>query len=397
MALWNEWSGLQRLLALKAAGIIGSGASWAWDTVSGTAPLSLPSAIAKAIKSLVQHGKTTQASTPTPSAPVDIVCNNGVMRMLNLAYMAESNLDIGYYYNNSGVRTQSDINFCTIGLVIVKPNTAYTMHLSGEINYFSIMEYDSSKGFVKRTLWGTASVKAGDTITFTTGATTSYIRFGSNMDGQTVTYAKISAITWMLTEGATAKVFAPFGTLYTDGTDEVLTIGEQTASVADLYAVGDVADEQDIISGAVTHKIGIKVFDGSETFSKSSAYGKAYLINAAYAAWGADRTKAVMCTHFLGLPQKSGTQDDNTCFFNSTGHFYFRVTDNSDTDAFKTWLAEQYAAGTPVIVFFVLAESTTESVTAQHLATAQGDNTVSAVSNVDPVTLEVEFAKAVST
>lgn len=396
MALWNEWSGLQRLLALKAAGIIG-GASWLWDIVSGVSPLTLPGAVSHAIKSLVQYGKTVQSATPTPSAPVDIVINNGVMRMLNLAYMAEANLDIGYYINNSGVRTSSALNFYTLGYVAVKPNTAYTMHLSASINYFNIMEYDSSKGFIKRTLWGSATVQAGDTITFTTGATTNFIRFGSNMDGQNVDYAKISAITWMLTEGATAKDYAPFGTLYTDGTPEVLTIGEQTASVVDLYSVGDVADEQDIISGAVTHRISCHVFDGTETFSKSSAYGKAFLINAAYAAWGADRTKAVMCTHFLGLPQKSGTQDDNTCFFNATGHFYFRVTDNSDTDAFKAWLAEQYAAGTPVIVFFVLAESTTESVAAQHLATAQGDNSVSAVSNVDPVTLEVEYAKAVST
>lgn len=386
----REWSLIKKLIWLRGA--VASGASFVWQTVTGELPLTLSDAVSKAIKSLVQYGKTTQASTPTPSAPVDIFINNGVMRMLNLAYMAESSLDIGYYINSSGVRTSSALNFYTLGHVAVKPNTAYTMHLSASINYFNIMEYDSTKGFIKRTLWGAATVQAGDTITFTTGATTAFIRFGSNMDGQNVDYAKISAITWMLSEGATAKVFAPFGTLYTDGADEVLTIGEQTASVVDLYSVGDITDEQDIISGAVTHRIGRHVFDGTETFSKSSAYGKAFLINAAYAAWGADRTKAVMCSHFLGLPQKSSTQDDNTCFFNSTGHFYFRVTDNSDTDAFKAWLAEQYAAGTPVIVLFVLAESTTESVTAQHLATAQGDNSVSAVSNVDPVTVAVEYA-----
>ena len=128
--------------------------------------------------------------------------------------------------------------------------------------------------------------------------------------------------------------------IYADGTPEVLTISgtdhTQTASVQNLFSVGDVQDEQNIINGHVTRKVGIKVFDGTETFSKSSAYGKAFLVNAASSTWGADRTQAVLCTHFLGLPQVKSSQDDNTCFFNQTGHFYFRVTDNSDANAFNS-------------------------------------------------------------
>lgn len=183
--------------------------------------------------------------------------------------------------------------------------------------------------------------------------------------------------------------------VYADGNPEVLTISgtghTQTASVQNLFAVGDVSDEQNIINGHVTRKVGVKVFDGTETFSKSSAYGKAFLINAASSTWGADRTQAVLCTHFLGLPQVKSSQDDNTCFFNQTGHFYFRVTDNSDTDAFKAWLAAQYANGTPVILLFVLAEETAETVTGQSLSTVQGTNTVSVTSEVGEVELAVTY------
>ena len=243
-------------------------------TVTGTTPITVTDAVNQHIVSLVQTGKAVQSGTPTPSAPVDIVCNNGVLK------------------------------------------------------------WDSVNQHI-----------------------------------------------------------------YADGTPEVLTISGtdhmQTASVQDLCGVGNVADEQDIISGAVTHRIGYHVFYGTETFSKSTAYGKAFLINAASSAWGADRIHAVLCTHFLGLPQTSGSQEDNTCFFNQTGHFYFRVTDNSDANAFKAWLAEQYAAGTPVIVAYALSEETSETVTAQHLETANGSNTISVISEVGQVNVAMTYrAKA---
>ena len=47
-----------------------------------------------------------------------------------------------------------------------------------------------------------------------------------------------------------------------------------------------------------------------------------------------------------------------------------------NSTAFKAYLADQYAAGTPVIIIYPLATPTTESVTGQHLQVAQGDNTL---------------------
>ena len=41
----------------------------------------------------------------------------------------------------------------------------------------------------------------------------------------------------------------------------------------------------------------------------------------------------------------------------------------------KQYLADQYAAGTPVIVVYPLAEETTENVTPQTLAIQSGNNT----------------------
>ena len=72
-----------------------------WVTVSGASPLPLVNAAASNIRSLIQTGKCVHSGTPTPSAPVDIVCNNGALRMVH-----RSGLPSGYklleYVGSSG-------------------------------------------------------------------------------------------------------------------------------------------------------------------------------------------------------------------------------------------------------------------------------------------------------
>lgn len=380
-------NGLTRALIL----MLSTGAAIVWTKVTGTSPLSLPDALAKPIKSLTQYGLCTQASTPTPDAPVDIVCNNGTIKWDSvnqrvytdgtpevLTVLANQNTDptIVKATLASGT-TEVRYNASSSCIVApVKPNTVYSIGFITKPTGGSIFRVVTTKELVSSSAQSTASIAydldmnnyATKTLNSGNEAAWMYVQLSNTMSAET--FASI-----IIQEGTSIH-------------------NPQTASVVNLLSVGDIADEQEIISGGVTRRIGCHVFDGTETFSKSSAYGKAFLFNAAYAAWGADKTKAVLCTHFLGLPQKSSAQDDNTCFFNSTGHFYFRVTDNSDTDAFKAWLAEQYASGTPVIVFFVLAEETTEQGTPHALHTSEGDNVVSVVSNVDPVQLECEYAQA---
>ena len=91
---------LQKLMFLhrvKSA----SGGGVSWETISGTLPLTLLDAAAKPITSLIRYGKVTQDGTPTPASPVDIVCNNGVVRMVH-----RSGLPSGYklleYVGGSG-------------------------------------------------------------------------------------------------------------------------------------------------------------------------------------------------------------------------------------------------------------------------------------------------------
>lgn len=141
-----------------------------------------------------------------------------------------------------------------------------------------------------------------------------------------------------------------------------------------LLGIGDVADSQDIVSGVITRKILNYKLTGDETFGSSTAYGKALYLNGQAAKWGADKTKAVVCSHFVGLPPASSTQAEGTCFFNSSGHLYFRT--NMTADEFKVYLKKQAAMGQPVYVWYVSTTETTEQVSGQKLLNLKGDCTI---------------------
>lgn len=172
------------------------------------------------------------------------------------------------------------------------------------------------------------------------------------------------------------------------GTPEVLTIGDQTASVESLLSVGDTKDEQEIVSGAVTHKCGTYIFDGTETFGSSSAYGTALYVNALATRLGANRNVQPLCSHFT-TGDSTGQQPAGSCFFNTTGHFYFRTSETAED--FKQFLSEQYAAGTPVIIVFALVTETAETVAGQAINLSEGTNTVSATAEVSPIALKAAY------
>lgn len=279
-------------------------------------------------------------------------------------------------FTSTGGVSTSD-TFCGTGTII--PCTAgdkYTVSFGGftssGISGVFVSTWKTDGTFNMR-----QAISSSGSTTYTIPADVNRVNFTLYKTGG----VDIDSTGWMQVEaGSSATDYNPY-------------IAPQTASAVDLFGVGSYADTQDIISGAVARRIGWRIFDGTESFSKSTAYGKAFLINAAAAAWGAIRNNSVLCTHFLGLPQASSTQEDNTCFFNQTGHFYFRVPDNSDADAFKTWLAGQYAQGTPVIVVYALADATEEQTAPQNLNTNAGTNTIIVTAEVSDIPLEVTYIK----
>lgn len=164
----------------------------------------------------------------------------------------------------------------------------------------------------------------------------------------------------------------------------------QTATVPHLYAVGNYKDEVDVISGAVTRRVGVKVLDGTENWgAKNATTGQtitrvADMLNQSSAP--------LIVTH--GEWSTSATKDSNKWRV-VVGPYLACFPSQETTADFKAWLADQYAAGTPVIVLYPLAEEVTESVTPQRLTTVKGTNTVSTVANVSPVDGSCEYAAVV--
>ena len=169
----------------------------------------------------------------------------------------------------------------------------------------------------------------------------------------------------------------------------------QTATAENLFAVGDSQDEQEIISGVITRKVGIKIFDGTEGFTMSGVTFRTKDLSDKL-----ENTK-VLCTHFNGdvTPSSavSAMPDLSVKGYGPSEDIFFKYSEITTVADFKAWLAEQYAAGTPVIVLYPLAEEVTEQATPQTLTTQEGNNVLSIVSDVLPnITVEYYGVESVA-
>lgn len=187
-----------------------------------------------------------------------------------------------------------------------------------------------------------------------------------------------------------------------DGTVETIedTIGN-TATAEMLLKIGNYQDVQSIVDGIVTRNVGVKVLDGTET-------GWARGINSIYidglindAIGYSANNPAIICSHFRGFPPSStvSTIPDLSAKLgasNQPKRIYFIYDAMTTAAQFQQFLADQYAAGTPVMVIYPLATETTESVAGQTLQVTDGDNTLEILqASIDDLELEAEYEKEV--
>lgn len=416
-------------------------------TITGNLPLVFE-ALANKIKSLIQYGKVEQDGTPTPAAPVDIVCNNGTLKMQH-----RSGLPSGYklleYVGGSGSQyIITDVYLASTDVIECEYRNSSTTGYGAVYGVFKLGEssalygnqtyygYDVANNKVDTDMhvdtdWHSSrhdfvngTLTIDDTIvTFTpfefVNSTKNAVlsryynnNYGYNWKGfirkfkvtrgnevicdllpaknssnEAGLYDLISGNFYTATGGALleGEVVDDYE-FVVDGTPEVLSLGEQTASVQNLYAVGDYKDEQEIISGAITRRVGVKVLDGTENWgAKNATSGQTItrvsdMLNQSSAP--------LIVTH--GEWSTSATKDSNKWRV-VVGPYLAAFPSQETTADFKAWLADQYANGTPVIVIYPLAEETTETVTGQSLRTKSGSNTVSATAEVSPIEVRIEY------
>lgn len=176
-------------------------------------------------------------------------------------------------------------------------------------------------------------------------------------------------------------------------------IQPQSASAENLLAVGDYVDMQDIVSGEVTRKCGVWVLTGEENWSTASTNTDVYYVNATYLPndYGVASRFTPICSHLGGIisTQSITAMTDNTIKTNNSSKIVYVCVGQAYTAAeWKTFLANQYAAGTPVIVLYPLEESSTESVTPQDLSTLKGNNVVNVNAEVSDINFEIKYIKS---
>lgn len=248
----------------------------------------------------------------------------------------KDNANIFHLYPGKTFASNNNYNSICIE---IKPNTTYTLissnHYSDGLAIGTSEEYPISGGTVTNT---TSVAKTKNNVTITSGENDKYL---------------LAYIKWS-------------GTL----TEEILNgikiyEGVGTDDYYELSSIGDTKDILTIQNGQayINQKIGKVVLDGSEGWSKiNNAFQTTDVFPTSIRSIGASLN--AYCSHFKYKYYASGitSQIQNEEFgWNSGKRFTIRNDNVSTAAEFKTWLKEQYDNGTPVEVYYELAEPQTIS------------------------------------
>lgn len=293
-------------------------------TVTGTSPLVLANAMAHAIRKLVQYGKCSTSGG-------DIYCNNGKLTAVDDELPAGYKRVLGFSMNNNAYWKITDFPLfgsdtlrfsfeATDACNIIGAYSGsaggnnYSLYAAASSNYLRYKNgaYNSAIDFntrydVEISPTGSHGMKTDSTWTAqefttptdlcigTTSTSASSAKLKGKMHGNVEVvgrakfipcervsdnvlgyYDVIGEAFYTQASGYTGAVSLGYDhshetVLSVVGTPEVLTIGSQTAHVENLFEVNGAADEQDIISGVITRKVGVSVANGVITLSALAA------------------------------------------------------------------------------------------------------------------------------
>lgn len=332
----------------------------------------------------------SDVALPSPSNPIPIVSNNGQLKYSsNLFDQSLFNTDVGI-----------TVTYYTFNI----DNGTYTMstnipYASGSLANVFIFAGQTTSGANSGTNGVTTNTPR--TITVTDGKYT--VAFRSRVSAGDTAYNPKN-YNWMLAKSSTAQNYQPYieGGLYADGITETITdSANNTATAEMLLSMGNYTDTQEILSGAVTRKVGVIILNGTEEWTYESQYSRFYasftpdsIVNPA------SRSIPAYCSHFEmlsngepfsgvipGQGYLARTAEDRPSWV----YLHSSLTSVAQ---FTQWLAQQYNAGTPVIIVYPLATETTETVTGQTLTTITGDNTLTiSQASIDNLPIVANFDK----
>ncbi len=331
------------------------------------------------ISSVTVAGLVEQNGTPTPTTPIDIVSNNGVLRASVNEFDASA-VTNGYFYNAELEWVANSSVYTTDYMKTVKGK--YTLTVNRVASQTATVN-------VRINLFNANNVIQSQTVIPITPETTEFTYEVDIPDG--ISYVRISTNPAMIT----ITDFRNSKPIYTDG--EVETIADSanhTATVATLLGVGDYRDTQNINTGAITRNVGVKVLNGTENWTYNAEQSR-FITNVSNLVVATARTLPFVCTHYQ-VTYRSTTAPGY--IYNSSNKQQIMITDaHTSVENWTQWLADQYANGTPVIIVYPLATPTTETVAGQTMTTAPVNNRTGGVAGMTITTLLSSGASVVTT
>lgn len=175
-----------------------------------------------------------------------------------------------------------------------------------------------------------------------------------------------------------------------------ISCGGETTNMYLSQPIRKIGEYTDYKSKSSEYRIIAKYeFTGEESFYSANGIMR-------YALDGYKRTTdwGIICSHFQGVTNvtKMANLSENEVglLVSSSGnnYLYFNTPDYfNDTLGFTAFLAEQYANGTPVTIWYVLAEAVTESIAASDIPTVSGSNTLSVGTTVQPSSIYIKYTE----
>ncbi len=158
--------------------------------------------------------------------------------------------------------------------------------------------------------------------------------------------------------GTTVNYISATGTGVQDGTptptNPIDPVFYQQGNMI-LRKVGSYADSYDATTHKITRNVGVKVLDGTEEWKM---FRNSYYSPFTMTTVGA-QDRPLLSTHFANIPSVWDTTQSGISATSTNGGQHIYVQPMLDTitnaDTLKQWLADQYANGTPVTVYYPLA------------------------------------------
>lgn len=331
---------------------------------------------------------------PSPDTPVDIISNNGEIKFGKQVTI--NSTKINGYINTDGIWAYDTASY-TVRIPVTSGNKYKIRFTTTDKSVVgSILRWGFTDSETNPTIY--TSVELYDVQRTTPQSTTSYESDITATKNYMVLQITNSYAASVLTNG---YITLSEQVVYTDGTVETVTDSlSNTATAEMLLKVGDYVDTQEILTGLINHQLGILVLKGDEDAGWNMADAGRVFRTELSTLYPTDfasnpNNNIAVCSHFKVTSLSTGLAvniNDGEVGWNTNGAITFRNDGIATLSRWKQWLADQYAAGTPVIIVYPLAESTTETVTGQALTTQAGTNIVEITqASIDNLALEVSY------